>query len=142
MFPQRRLLLNRIPQSLVASSRSILVHVLVDSSIDLQSFQFSPVKHCLPLSRDSVHAKVLNPRCLTEYFTQNLMDLACFCSKSQDKTTKDEKPGTLPARWGCKLFLALWTTKLHTTWVLDNHLDPFGWKVTSDLGDGSRSGRP
>jgi hypothetical protein len=65
----------------------LLVLVLVDYSIDLRTFQFSPVKHCLPLSRDSVHAPVLNPRCLTEYFPQNLMDLACFCSKSQDKTT-------------------------------------------------------
>jgi hypothetical protein len=65
----------------------LLVHVVVDYSIDLRPFQFSPVKHCLPLSRDSVHAKVLNPRCLTEFFTQNLMDLACFCSKSQGKTT-------------------------------------------------------
>jgi hypothetical protein len=46
-----------------------------------------PVKHCLSLSCDSVHAQVLNPKCPTAYFTQNLMDLACFCSKSQDKTT-------------------------------------------------------
>ncbi len=65
----------------------LLVLVLVDYSIDLRTFQFSPVKHCLSLSRDSVHALVLNPICLTEYFTQNLMDLTCFCSKSQDKTT-------------------------------------------------------
>jgi hypothetical protein len=65
----------------------LLVLVLVDYSIDLRTFQFSPVKHCLPLSCDSVHAQVLNPKCPTAYFTQNLMDLACFCSKSQDKTT-------------------------------------------------------
>ncbi len=61
----------------------LLVHVVVDYRIDLRTFQFSPVKHCLSLSPDSEHAKVLNPRCLTEFFTQNLMDL--------------EYPGTVPA---------------------------------------------
>jgi hypothetical protein len=83
----------------------LLVLVLVDYSIDLRTFQFSPVKHSLSLSRDSVLALVLNPRCLTEYFTQNLMDLACFCSKSQEKTRNrgqsprdkaKRRPGCIP----------------------------------------------
>jgi len=104
VFPKRRLLLNPPPQSLAASSRSSWFTFL--STIVLTYGPFNlPVNHCLSLSRDSSYALVLNPICLTEYFTQNLMDLACFCSKSQDKTTTnpqycdpDEKPGTVPAR--------------------------------------------
>ncbi len=86
VFPHRRLLLNRIPQSLVASSRYSWFSFLSTIVLTYGPIDF-PVKRCLPLARDSVHAQVLHPRCLTEYFTQNLMDLACFCSKSQHKTT-------------------------------------------------------
>jgi hypothetical protein len=37
-----------------------------------------------------------------------------------------------------KLFLELRTAELCTRWVLDPHLDLFGWNVQFDLGGGPR----
>jgi hypothetical protein len=104
VFTQRWLLLNPPPQSHVASYRSSWFKFLSTLVSTYGPFNF-PVKHCLPLSCDSVHPQVLNPICLTEYFPQNLMDLACFCSKSQDKTRNrgqsprdkaKRRPGCIP----------------------------------------------
>jgi hypothetical protein len=40
-----------------------------------------------------------------------------------------------------KLFLALRTAELCTSWVLNPHLDLFGWNVQFDTGDGPRGGQ-
>jgi hypothetical protein len=40
-----------------------------------------------------------------------------------------------------KLFLALRAAELCTRWVLDPHLDLFGWNVQFDTGDGPRGGQ-